>query len=189
MIRTLLLGTTLSLSLLAYAGDDKAGCPMHAEHMAAAAKQQQHQHVKADGSAAHGQEVDQRHDTFGMPHDASTHSFRLFADGGAIELRANDRGDAKVIAAIQQHLQDIAGEFKKGDFSTPRFVHGYTPQGVEAMAQTAKTIEYRYEMLPAGGRIRLTTKDAKALAAVHDFLRFQVIEHRTANSGQIEKDE
>ena len=49
-------------------------------------------------------------------------------------------------------------------------------------------IRYRYESLDAGGRIRITTKSAEALAAIHDFLRFQVTEHRTANSGKVEQD-
>jgi len=40
----------------------------------------------------------------------------------------------------------------------------------------------------AGGGCDDTTKSAEALAAVHAFLRFQVIEHRTANTGNVEED-
>lgn len=151
-------------------------CPMHA------------QHAKADGSAAHGAEVDARHDTFGMSHAASAHSFRLFADGGAIELRANDANDRATIDAIRTHLQTIVAQFHDGDFSTPAFVHGYKPDGVAAMEHARKDIAYRYEALERGGRIRITTRSAAALAAIHDFLRFQVAEHRTGNSGKVEAD-
>lgn len=168
----------ITLSMLAMSSAQaQTSCSKHAEH------------VGADGSAAHGQEVDQRHDTFGMPHNASTHSFRLFADGGAIELRANDANDQKIVDAIRKHLEEITAEFAKADFATPAFVHGYAPAGVAAMKRLQSDIAYRYEQLPAGGRIRITTKSAEARTAIHDFLRFQVIEHRTRNSGEIEEDE
>ena len=154
-------------------------CPMHAQHMAA----------KADGSAEHGRHVDSRHDTFGMSHTKSTHSFRLFADGGAIELRATDKADEATVAAIRKHLQEIAAEFEKGDFSTPAFVHGYPPDGVAQLERLRKDITYRQQRVDGGGRIRITARSAEALAAVHAFLRFQVIEHRTADSGTVEEDQ
>jgi predicted lipid-binding transport protein (Tim44 family) len=199
MIKTLTLGTTFCVTLLATgnalaqqqtskaapASDPMASCPMHAQHMAEAEKEQ----VAADGSAQHGAEVNHRHDTFGMPHTASTHSFRLFADGGAIELRSNIADDEKAVETIRTHLQQVAEQFKDADFSTPAFVHGHAPDGVASMGKLRADIAYRYEELPAGGRIRITTKSAPALAAVHDFLRFQVTEHRTANSGKVEADQ
>jgi hypothetical protein len=159
---------------------------MHAQHMAAAAKADA---ARADGSAQHGRHVDSRHDTFGMSHTASTHSFRLFADGGAIELRATDAADAATIEAIRGHLQEIVPQFERADFSTPAFVHGYPPDGVAQLEQLRGAIAYRYQRLDGGGRIRITTKSAEALAAVHAFLRFQVTEHRTANSGKVEEDQ
>ena len=188
MIKTIA-GLTLSLVVLASgtatADDAKTSCPMHAQHMAAARAD----HSRADGSAEHGRHVDGRHDTFGMAHDKSAHSFRLFADGGAIELRATDAKDEATVDAIRGHLQEITKQFEKADFSTPAFVHGYTPDGVAQLGQLRSAIGYRYEQLDSGGRIRITTKSADALAAIHAFMRFQVIEHRTANSGKVEKDE
>ena len=181
---------TFSLAVLsagAVAADDQAmaSCPMHAQHMAAAKAAS----VRADGSAEHGHQVDSRHDTFGMSHTRSTHSFRLFADGGAIELRATDAADEATIAAIRAHLQEITPQFAKGDFSTPQFVHGYTPDGVAQLGQLRNDIAYRYQQLDGGGRIRITTRSAEAQAAVHAFLQFQVIEHRTANTGKVEEDD
>jgi hypothetical protein len=44
------------------------------------------------------------------------------------------------------------------------------------------SISYAYEELPLGGRVRITTTDAAALAAVHQFLRFQITEHRTGDA-------
>lgn len=185
--------TTLAFSLLilaagsASAGDDKSACPMHAQHMAAAKSTAGP--VRADGSAEHGRHVDSRHDTFGMSHAKSTHSFRLFADGGAIELRATSAADGATVDAIRGHLQQVAEEFVKGDFSTPQFVHGYTPDGVAQLERLGRHITWRYERVDGGGRIRVTTKNAEALAGVHAFLRFQVTEHRTANTGEVEEDD
>ena len=194
MVKTLALGLTLALAASAIAdepqkstaapADSMSSCPMHAKHMAAA----NGGHVQADGSAEHGADVDGRHDTFGMSHATSTHSFRLFADGGAIELRANDGSDRAAVDAIRAHLQQVAAQFRKADFSTPAFVHGYRPDGVARMERARAAIDYRYESLDRGGRIRITTKSAEARSAIHDFLRFQVTEHRTANTGRVEDD-
>ncbi len=174
-----------------------ADCPMHAQHMAqqqaatdAAAKEADaaHAHGTADGSAGHGAEVDSRHDQFGMAHQATRHSFRLFADGGAIELRANSEDDKTTIEMIRKHLQEVCAQFTTGNFTTPAFVHGTAPDGVGAMQKAGDAIVYRFEPLPAGGRIRMTTKSPGALQAVHEFLGFQVVEHRTGDSGKVEPD-
>ena len=190
MIKTV---TAQMLSLLILAAGPAAGagdessCPMHARHMAAAKAKAAP--ARADGSVEHGRHVDGRHDTFGMSHTKSAHSFRLFADGGAIELRATSGADEATVAAIRRHLQEIVEEFVKGDFSTPQFVHGYTPDGVAHLERLGKEITYRYERVDGGGRIRITTTNAEALSALHAFLRFQVIEHRTANQGEVEEDD
>ncbi|HSP15244.1 MAG TPA: hypothetical protein VLV78_10880 [Thermoanaerobaculia bacterium] len=143
-----------------------AVCPLHEQHMAEA-----------------------RHDTFGFSHESSKHAFRLFDDGGAIELRATKESDAATIAAIRKHLQSIASEFTKSDFSTPHFVHDKTPAGVATMQRLTNAIQYRYEELPAGARVRIRTTDAEALKAVQDFLRWQIAEHQTGDSGNVERDQ
>lgn len=104
-------------------------------------------------------------------------------------LRATEAADDATVAAIRGHLQEIVEEFEKGDFSTPQFVHGYAPDGVAELAKLRSAIAYRYQRVDGGGRIRITTQSAEALAAIHAFLRFQVIEHRTANSGEVEEDD
>jgi hypothetical protein len=123
-----------------------------------------------------------------MSHESTHHSFRLFADGGAIELRANDATDSATIDSVRTHLHSIAAEFTKKDFKTPAFVHGYTPDGVKQMERLHASINYRYEDVDTGARIRMTTTNPEALDAIHDFLRFQVIEHRTSNTGKVEED-
>jgi hypothetical protein len=42
-----------------------------------------------------------------------------------------------------------------------------------------KKIRYTYEPLDAGGRVRIESSDPVAVAAVQDFLRFQITDHQT----------
>jgi hypothetical protein len=49
------------------------------------------------------------------------------------------------------------------------------------MQENRQMIEYRYQDLPQGGAVRIETKDARVLAAVHAFLRYQIEEHRTGD--------
>lgn len=177
-MKKLLIPALVLAALTASANDT---CPMHAKHTAAASN--------ADGSTEHGHKVDSRHDTFGMSHSTTRHDFRLYKDGGAIELRANDAEDANTIATIRKHLGEITTAFKAGDYSAPMFVHGKKPAGIDDMARSKNELTWRYEALPTGGRIRVTTANDAALAAIHDFMKFQVIEHRTGNSGKIEDEQ
>jgi hypothetical protein len=49
--------------------------------------------------------------------------------------------------------------------------------------QLLKTkIRYHYEETPSGARVRIESEDPVALAAIHDFLRFQISEHQTGDS-------
>jgi hypothetical protein len=162
------------IMLLALASPDPmASCPMHAQHMA--------EKTHAATEAAHGDAVDHRHDAFGFSHQSSRHTFRLYDDGGAIELRASDPADAATTNAIRAHLKEVAAAFAKGDFQKSQFVHDREPDGVAVMHDRAATISWKYEELPEGARVRIASSDAKSLEAIHAFLRFQIAEHRTGD--------
>ena len=112
-----------------------------------------------------------------MSHELSAHKFVPAPDGGAIELRATNPEDRKTIDAIRKHLREITSDFQKADFSTPEFVHGRMPAGVATMIELKSAIRYRYEELESGARVVISTGNERALAAVHEFLRFQIHEH------------
>jgi hypothetical protein len=65
-------------------------------------------------------------------------------------------------------------------------VHDREPPGVPAMQSRKRSIRWTYEKLPAGGRVVASTRDRKALAAIHEFLRFQIADHRTGDSGTVD---
>jgi hypothetical protein len=66
------------------------------------------------------------------------------------------------------------------------FVHDTMPTGAVVMQQMKSKISYRYEEMETGGRVRITAADPKALSAVHDFLRFQIQEHRTGDKQTVD---
>jgi hypothetical protein len=115
----------------------------------------------------------------GFDQTTTTHHFRLSRTGGAIEVTANDAADTTAIAQIQKHLQHIAGMFTEGNFSAPMLIHAQEPPGVAEMKRAAAAITYKYEPLPRGGRVQLHT--TSHLGAVHEFLRFQITDHRTGD--------
>jgi len=160
----------LFLLLLMMAGDP-ATCPMHAQHMAEAKQT----------------DVDTRGDrVMGFSHETSQHAFRLFEDGGAVEVRANDADDTETIAAIREHLREIASEFTAGKFAKPEEIHARVPDGVDVMKELDQAIVYRYEELERGGRLHIITSDKRGIEAVHRFLQFQIGDHHTHDSGHVE---
>jgi hypothetical protein len=47
-------------------------------------------------------------------------------------------------------------------------------------------ISYTAENAAQGAQVRITTSDPEALAAVHEFLRFQIKDHRTGDRMTVE---
>jgi hypothetical protein len=118
----------------------------------------------------------------GFSHDKTTHHFHLLATGGVIQVTANDKADKASIEAIRSHLTHIAAMFADGDFSTPMFVHDSVPPGVTTMKILKDRIRFAYESIDSGARVRIVSADPVALAAIHDFLRFQITDHQTGDA-------
>jgi hypothetical protein len=140
----------------------------------------------ADGPMAapakHRADVDRRHDEVsGTAHDSVVHHFVLARDGGSIHLEMADASDPEGRDRIREHLRMVARAFAFGDFSMPMLVHDQTPPGVEVMKARKDRIRYRFSATDKGGAVRISTRDAEALAAVHAFLRFQIQDHATGD--------
>jgi hypothetical protein len=59
-------------------------------------------------------------------------------------------------------------------------VHAQAVPGTRVMLEKRASITYRSEDRPRGAELRIQTSDAKAIAAVHEFLAFQRLDHRAA---------
>jgi hypothetical protein len=123
----------------------------------------------------------------GFGHEKTTHHFHLLVDGGAIEIHSNEPTDAATQEAIRQHLAMIAVKFSQGDFAIPMFIHATVPPGVETMKRLKSKITYEAENTERGAQLQMTTRDAEALAAIHSFLSFQIRDHQTGDSLEIQK--
>jgi hypothetical protein len=158
---------TVSVLALAMAPDAHAqahdGCPMapHAARQAA---------------------VDHRHDeATGTSHALTEHHFLLAKDGGSIRLETKDAGETAARDRIREHLRTIRASFAAGDFSLPMQIHEQLPPGAATMKERRAAIQYGYADTDKGGAVAIKTSDRVALAAIHEFLRFQIRDHATGD--------
>ena len=117
----------------------------------------------------------------GFDQETTTHHFLLKPTGGIIQVVVKDPKDAKTADQIRMHLQHIRESFSRGDFALPMFVHEKMPPGADILKARHEHLTFRYETLTDGGQVVINTADTQALNALHQFLRFQILEHRTGD--------
>jgi hypothetical protein len=158
MYITLLL---LSLQAIGLSGNQASGQSGH----------QGHQAVKERG--AH---------VMGFDQEKTRHSFRLHPDGGAVDISVKDPTDVTNRDAIRAHLPHIAQMFGDGNFEAPMLIHATKVPGTAKMTELKNRIRFVYVETPVGGRLDIFTTDAAALQAVHEFMRFQIADHKTGDT-------
>ena len=135
--------------------------------------------ARQDHPSAH----DRAASVMGFDQNRTAHHFSLFKDGGAIEVDVKDPADTMNRDAIRSHLPHIATMFASGNFEAPMLVHvSNDVPGTNVMGKLKNRIRYTYVEVPAGGRVNIVTSDREALNAVHQFLKFQIAEHKTGDS-------
>jgi hypothetical protein len=146
--------------------------------------QQGHAH---DHETQHREMLTRGAQAMGFDQERTVHHFLLYEDGGAIEVSVKEMSDHANLHAVREHLQEIADLFTAGDFGKPALTHAQQVPGTVDMTRLKDRIAYRYEETAAGGRVRIITRDADALAAVHAFLHFQIEDHQTGDSGMVQR--
>ena len=140
--------------------------------------------VLTAGTLAAHQDHPSAHDhaasVMGFDQGRTAHHFSLFQNGGAIEVTVRDSADTNDRDAIRSHLPHIATMFAIGNFEAPMLVHD--SKNVPGTKVMAKMKDRTYIEVPAGGRVNIVTSDRDALNAVHQFLKFQIAEHKTGDS-------
>jgi len=154
---------------------------------APAKAQQPQQGPEHDHDAHHRDMLTRGAQAMGFDQERTVHHFLLYEDGGAIDVAVKETSDDANLRAVRQHLQQIAGLFKAGDFGRPALTHAQQVPGTADMTRLKDRITYQYEETPDGGRVRIVTRDAQALPAVHAFLHFQIEDHRTGDSGVVQR--
>ena len=117
----------------------------------------------------------------GFDHLKTTHHFLLANDGGSINVEANDVKDSESRDQIRRHLRHIALMFGEGNFEVPMLIHEKTPPGSEVMKQLKSEIGYEFIETERGASIKISTTNAQAVKAIHEFLTFQIMEHKTGD--------
>jgi hypothetical protein len=146
-------------------------CPVH----------EQHQKI-ADEAAG----LDNRGDhAMGFSHETTAHHFTLLPDGGIIEVDIKADEDDATKDQIRTHLTHIAAMFNDSNFDVPMFVHDRVSPGIPVMKEKHAAISYTFQPTDRGGQVRIVTHDPEALKAIHDFLAFQIQEHRTGDSPEV----
>jgi hypothetical protein len=141
--------------------------------------QQPEQNTRQGGVVQRGDHV------MGFSHDATTHHFHLLKDGGEIVVTANDPNDKATIEQIRIHLSHIVGMFSNGNFNAPTLIHDTNPPGVATMIRLKSDIRYTVTEIDRGARIRIETSSPETTDAVHAFLLFQIVDHKTGDAPTI----
>jgi hypothetical protein len=121
----------------------------------------------------------------GFSQTKTTHHFLLKRHGGVIRVSAKDAKDTSTRDQIRMHLTHIARAFAEGDFDIPMFVHDQEPPGVPVMKRLSKEIKYRFRNSDTGGEVTISSNSPEAVHAIHDFLAFQIREHKTGDSESV----
>jgi len=118
----------------------------------------------------------------GFSHETTAHHFILLADGGTISVETRGDHDDATRDQIRGHLSHIVTLFSDCNFDIPMFIHDQVPPGVPVMKAKRDAITYTYQETERGGQVRIHTTDPDALKAVHEFLVFQIQDHRTGDA-------
>jgi hypothetical protein len=145
----------------------------------------QQKETEESQSPHHSEMMKRGEQAMGFSQEETAHHFRLYKDGGAIEVVANDPKDTASRDQIRMHLSHIAKMFSAGNFEAPMFIHATTPPGVPTMTTLREQIQYEYQAIDNGARVRITTASAQARDAIHAFLLYQILDHKTGDSPDI----
>jgi hypothetical protein len=151
----------------------------HGQNPVVSCRMQDQYHVSPD---QHSAGVDNRGDhAMGFSHETTVPHFMLLPDGGTICVETSREHDDATRDQIRTHLAHIAGMFSSGDFEIPMFIHDRVPPGVPVMRAKRGSISYTYQDSVRGGQVRIRTADTEARNAIHEFLAFQIQDHRTGD--------
>jgi hypothetical protein len=139
----------------------------HAAHMAIMAGQQRQAEVSQRGK-----------DVMPFSLAATTHIFTKNDQGGIQIVVAKNSSDTAQVKLVRQHLQEIRGQFLKGNFSGPSHIHGQDMPGL-AELKDAKPgqVNFVYKEVKGGAKLTYKTSDLNLVAALHKWFDAQLSDH------------
>lgn len=125
--------------------------------------------------------VSKRAELTGVSENA-IHHFTLLKNGGTVVAQMKNPKDTQSRDQLRLHMAHMAKMYAEGYFRGPEFIHAQEIPGVAMMKQLKDEIHYEYHDTDLGGQITITSSKEKAIAAVHEFLRFEIKNHQTGDS-------
>jgi hypothetical protein len=109
---------------------------------------------------------------------ATTHIFIKTPQGGTQRVVAKRASDAKQVKLVREHMHEIQGQFRQGDFSAPAHIHGYDMPGLaELRAAKPGLIAIDYKDVSGGAELTYKTSDKALIAALHRWFDAQLSDH------------
>lgn len=165
-----------------------AGCAHHAGPHAGHGKMDHAAHRAEMAQTRRQAEVAQRGAEV-MPFSlaATVHVFTRTQRGGVQRVLARDPADAVQVNLVRQHLQEIRGQFLRGDFSGPARIHGANMPGLaELQAAKPGQLAIAYRDVPGGAELDYTTAEPALVQALHRWFDAQLADHgRDATPGHV----
>jgi hypothetical protein len=110
--------------------------------------------------------------------DRTLQTFTKTVHGGVQHVVVKSADDTQQIKLIQEHLQKLANEYRKGDFSASERVHGADMPGlVQLKKAEIDDIKFEYKALPNGAQIHYSTEYPQYDKALHEWFDAQVSDH------------
>jgi len=110
--------------------------------------------------------------------EKTLHIFSKTERGGVQQVIVKELIDHAQISLIQQHLAKIYQDFKQGDFSDPKKIHGQKMPGLSTLqAATSDDITLQYRKLKNGAEITYTAEKPVLIDAIHLWFDAQLSDH------------
>jgi hypothetical protein len=101
-----------------------------------------------------------------------------------IEVRANDLSDTQTRDQIRGHFHHIVQVFAAGNFQVPMLVHAQSVPGTAVMSLKDQ-VHWQLEDTRRGAKITVTADNKAGSDAAHEFLRFQIADHKTGDCSAV----
>lgn len=109
---------------------------------------------------------------------ATTHVFTKTDQGGVQQVIAKDIKDVQQVRLTRHHLQEIASQFSKGDFSGPSHIHGNEMPGLNELKRAKPgEISIQYVAIDGGGQVSYSTANPELVTALHKWFDAQLSDH------------
>jgi hypothetical protein len=109
---------------------------------------------------------------------ATQHIFTKTGSGGTQTVVARNRADREQVRLVREHLRQIQGEFRRGDFAGPSHIHGEDMPGLAQLkAAPAGAIGISYRNVPGGAQLSYRTRRPELVSALHEWFDAQLSDH------------